>query len=606
MAKINRYDSPAESNYFNTFVPLPLDQITALGMKRQSDLERKQDTASKYIDQASLVDYIANSKDEQWVKNEYMPTLQKYAEEAMSVDLTNPVEWAKYSTKLRGVGTSETIRRIEESKGRWNQAQEMKQKLIAAGRYNQMLDEDPAAGWDSTTGVYNYMPEAYTDKSELFEQYYKHMKPQSKGIVTLAGGIRALREGIDINDVRNISNRAAQELAATPQGQQQIKLFHKMYPEIAKDMSNVDILRTQMEDYGRQYITSNDQVLPEFAQGDGSGESGPKPYRVNPVVKPGGSVNQDILGISDVLDYDYATPTSSTDQWSHSPYSQSNAASRLGDVRNAMRADEYQAMLEKRKSAISSIIQEYPHMAYSPDGKTKLDDKEILNNYKKATKSRMDSATFKVNDPDVIEYTNQLVHNDFNNLRFVIPGIEQSFSPQEIADKTGYKDVAEFEKSIKIGAPSFDKAGGISASIIPKNNKKESKSIIDNSNEIIITGYADIDNTMKPLNQLRRMVDTGQKGRLPLTEDGMVVNLDYGFEYINGEPTFIPQYKLERQVGPNQFEPVTMTNPTNGSPIQATTSLRQIYELALENIYGTENILDPDETTPSRGLRYNR
>ncbi|MCZ2339232.1 MAG: hypothetical protein LC127_13785, partial [Chitinophagales bacterium] len=135
MARINRYDSPAESNYFNTFVPLPLDQITALGMKRQEDLERKQDAASKYIDQASLVDYIANSKDEEWVKQSYLPLLQKHAEEAMSVDLSNPVEWAKYSTRLRSLGTSDRIRRIEESKARWNQAQEMKQRLIAAGKY---------------------------------------------------------------------------------------------------------------------------------------------------------------------------------------------------------------------------------------------------------------------------------------------------------------------------------------------------------------------------------------------------------------------------------------------------------------------------------------
>lgn len=272
MAKINRYDSPAESNYFNTFVPLPLDQITALGMKRQGDLERKQDVASKYIDEASLVNYIAGSKDEEYVRNTYLPDLQKKAEEAMSMDLTNPVEWARYSTKLRSAGNSDYIRRIEESKANYDNAQKMKMQLRASGKYNELLDEDPSKGWDSANNVYNYTPEAYTDKAELFEQYYKHMRPQSKGIITLPSGLKVLREGIDVKDVQGISNSAAQQLAATPQGQQQIKLFRKMYPEIGADMDGVDILRMQMEDYGQQYIQSNDQILPQYMQGSGKTE----------------------------------------------------------------------------------------------------------------------------------------------------------------------------------------------------------------------------------------------------------------------------------------------------------------------------------------------
>ena len=91
MARINRYDAPAESNYFNTFVPLPLDQITALGMKRQEDLERKQDLFSRSVDDASMIDYVPGSVDEGRVKNEFLPQIQRLAEEAMSIDLSNPV-----------------------------------------------------------------------------------------------------------------------------------------------------------------------------------------------------------------------------------------------------------------------------------------------------------------------------------------------------------------------------------------------------------------------------------------------------------------------------------------------------------------------------------
>lgn len=111
---VNRYDTPSRSNYFNTFIPLPLDQITALGMQRQEDLTRKQEAMGKALDQYSLVDYITNSKDQEWVQNEYLPKLQKLAEIGMTTDLSNPVEYAKYATQLRGVGTSErTLTQIQ-------------------------------------------------------------------------------------------------------------------------------------------------------------------------------------------------------------------------------------------------------------------------------------------------------------------------------------------------------------------------------------------------------------------------------------------------------------------------------------------------------------
>lgn len=484
MARINRYDTPAESNYFNTFVPLPLDQITALGMKRQEDLERKQDAASKYIDQASLVDYIANSKDEEWVKQQYLPQIQKLAEEAMSTDLSNPVEWAKYSTRLRTTGTSDKIRRIEESKSRWNQAQEMKQKLIAAGRYNQLLDEDPAIGWDSETGIYNYMPEAYTDKSELFEQYYKHMKPQSKGIVTLAGGIRALREGIDMGDVRNISDRAAQELAANPLGQQQVKLFRKMYGDLSKDMSDVDILKMQMEDYGRQYITSNDQVLPEFAQGAGRNTT-EGVFDLIPVSTGGKAWDVDPAGVGKEFSIIYgATPLAAAATYANAGTGQATMGIPR-DIPEGLAA----AMGENRnrniQSAYKKIIDKYPVFAKGPDGKN-LTPEETIANYKSAIEEWQNTSS------TVYAFGNEQVNNEWNkqvartltHRQAIIPGTDTPTDIKKLAKHYGYS-YEEFVKAlsdpddmrVQVNAPSINArgTGWSSIQVIPKNGKENTR-----------------------------------------------------------------------------------------------------------------------------------
>lgn len=510
MAKINRYDSPAESNYFNTFVPLPLDQITALGMKRQEDLERKQDAASKYIDEASLVDYIAGSKDEEWVKQNYLPSLQKYAEEAMSVDLSNPVEWAKYSTKLRSMGTSDRIRRIEESKARWNQAQEMKQRLIAAGKYNQLLDEDPATGWDSTSGIYNYMPEAYTDKSELFEQYYKHMKPRSKGIVTLNGGIRALREGIDIGDVRGISDRAAQELAANPLGQQQVKLFRKMYPDVASELNDVDILKMQMEDYGRQYISSNDQILPEFAQGAGRDPNAGL-FDIIPVSTGGKAWEVDPAGVGKELSIIYgATPLAVAGTYANAGAGQATMGIPR-DIPEGLAAAMGQNRTNNINSAYKKIVDKYPVFAKGPDGKD-LTPEETINNYKTAVEEWQNTSS------TVYAFGNEQVNNEWNrqvartltHRQAIIPGTDTPVDIKKLAKHYGYS-YEEFVKAlgdsddmrVQVNAPSINArgVGWSSIQVIPKNGKPSARedALISSSKDesVYFEDYYKLQNSLK-------------------------------------------------------------------------------------------------------------
>ena len=605
MARINRYDTPAESNYFNTFVPLPLDQITALGMKRQEDLERRQDVASKYIDEASMIDYIPGSKDEERVKNEFLPEIQRLAEEAMSVDLSNPVEWAKYSTRLKRLSLSDDIKRIEQSAAGYKQALAIAKEQRMKGVYNPLLDDTSkmARGWNSQSGIFDYTPESQIDKAKLFEPYYSDLANQ--GRFGTMNGIQGQWVGVSRDRVANVAAQSAQELAGTPGGQQIARLARMTNPGLYEGMDDYDILRMQMTDYGMQKHGETFHAFPEgLQQGAGGSSDAGKPWTTNPQAIPGGEVEADIMGIKDVLEYNFASPTSEKDQWSHNPYSWSGTASRLTDLRNAMNSEEYQNMLEKRSNAISKIIQKYPHMAYSADGSKRLSDNEILDNYRSAMTTRMDSATFVPNDLDVLEYTQKIIDKTFNNSRIVIQGIKESFSPQELADELGFEDVKELRENLEILAPSFNTAGGISASVISKKSKgKVAKALADGGNELIITGNLKVDNAMKPLNQIRQMVDRGDTGRVPITKSGKYVNIDYDFTYINGEPMFIPIYTMEQKVGENQFETLTIKDKT-GNTIPARTTLQELYDFSLTSIYGPKKTFDPNKTTPSRGLTY--
>jgi hypothetical protein len=581
MARINRYDTPAESNYFNTFVPLPLDQITALGMKRQEDLERRQDVASKYIDQASLVDYIANSKDEEWVKQQYLPQIQKLAEEAMSTDLSNPVEWAKYSTRLRTTGTSDKIRRIEESKARWNQAQEMKQKLIAAGKYNQLLDEDPAIGWDSETGIYNYMPEAYTDKSDLFEQYYKHMKPQSKGIVTLEGGLKALRQGIDMNDVRNISNRAAQELAANPLGQQQVKLFRKMYGDISKDMSDVDILKMQMEDYGRQYISSDDQLLPEFAQGAGGGDPTNLISSWRPIAT-GGTGKKIVQDPSNILQNGTANLLGELDRDKVSgSYGYGSMSSDLAPIA------DYTTRIKNLKEAYKIVEREFPELTVDKDG-NKLSETETVKRYKEASENQMGGAMYVSNDPSMIEYLNNLLDNTYQAYKYISPGTDEPLTAQETMKKLGFSNMQEFRNALQPAGPSLDVPEGMSLIVSPKKGNRYSSGIKNAGNQIIAVGDIGLGNELSNLKNIKNMVETAQRGVVMLgeAEDGLYgVEIDYKLGTRNGKEAFVPVYKVIRSTPDGKNYDYVYTKDANNKNIPSTTNMNDIYGLIVDNIF---------------------
>lgn len=253
MAKgINRYDvaQPAKDNYFNTFVPLPLDQLTALGMARRQELEKNQELLDKAYNDALNIKYIKGSKDEETVKGWMIPEMTKMAQKYAAVDLTNPVELSNMRRELRTSIDPTLVNRIEESYGAWQQAQALRGDLMSKGLYNQKLNEDPATKHDSQMGVYNWLPEAYYGREKLLDPYVKDLKPSYKGISPEGFMISS----VDDNDINRIANSRAAELVSTPAGQQELKLFKQDYADLVKDrnMSDVDIMNQIIRDYAEQ------------------------------------------------------------------------------------------------------------------------------------------------------------------------------------------------------------------------------------------------------------------------------------------------------------------------------------------------------------------
>ena len=251
---INRYDvaTPARDNYFNTFVPLPLDQLTALGMSRKQDLEKNQALLEKAYDDALDIKYIKESPMEEANYRALTKGVTDLAMKYRGVDLSNPIEVSNMRRELRKVADPTLIKRMEESYASHQQAKALKMDLIAKNQWNDMLNEDPASKHNSATGVYNWLPEAYMGREKLLDPYVKDMQPTIKRIDPTTGMIVM---GIDDSDVARVANpERAQSLLSTPAGLQEVRLFKKQYPNIVErdDLSDLDIMNRILKDYAEQ------------------------------------------------------------------------------------------------------------------------------------------------------------------------------------------------------------------------------------------------------------------------------------------------------------------------------------------------------------------
>lgn len=264
MARINRYDQaqPAKDNYFNTFVPLPLDQLTALGMARKQDLEKNQALLEKAYDDALDINYIKESPFEEANYRNITKGVTDLALKYRNADLTNPIEMANMRRELRSVADPTLIKRMEQSAAAYEQARALKMDMMSKGTWNDLLNEDPASKHNSVTGTYNWLPEAYMGREKLLEPYVKDLKPSFKGIDPKTG---MLIMSVDDNDIARVANpERAQELLSTPAGRQEVRLFKKQYPNSAEGMSDVQIMNRILSDYAEQKKQIIADPMPEY------------------------------------------------------------------------------------------------------------------------------------------------------------------------------------------------------------------------------------------------------------------------------------------------------------------------------------------------------
>lgn len=262
---LNRYDQPAQAQFVQTYVPIPFEELLAAGQAKQNRYDKAAAATDAVISRAEMINAIPGSPDDM-MRKKMINDLYNIRDKYVSKDLSDPFVQRELSNEIRSKVDPVVVKKMEESYNAWVKAQEAKRALAMNNKWNPDLDEDPALSTDSTKSVYNYSPRAFVGLAEMFEPYYKDIKPDSLEEV-IRNGHTYSREFVSDKQIEDVTRKSAQELASTQYGQDHIKLYKKAHPNT--DLSDVEILQQLGKEYGMQKRYSNYQILPNNVQSGG-------------------------------------------------------------------------------------------------------------------------------------------------------------------------------------------------------------------------------------------------------------------------------------------------------------------------------------------------
>jgi hypothetical protein len=214
MSAVNRYDSPSQDRYFNTYVPLPFEQMMPVAAARLSQLQRGQDALNKTYEDTANLEYMPGGPDEQYIKD-YTGNVNNLIGKYINQDLSDPIVGGQLRSEFRKITNPQHIKDIQSSKQAWATNQKLRAARIAEGSYDEYYDKDPAAGWDTvgTGKVYDYITPGRVDEAKIADQYFntesitkgKTLSP--RGDYNMHGTTETMTNAVADENWQNFSNQ---------------------------------------------------------------------------------------------------------------------------------------------------------------------------------------------------------------------------------------------------------------------------------------------------------------------------------------------------------------------------------------------------------------
>lgn len=247
---VNRFSTPVDGQYISQYVPIPFQELYAIGKEYNIQRQQAEKQLSDYVQKWSEFESPSAIDTQRWYDITMKPAIKVAEQYARNPELLKTPEGRSSIYNLINSLPYEELSALKSSRNNMLKRQEMNMKLAAEGKYNPLWHDVDFTNYDtlSSSGIFNDLsPLAYKSEVDLVKPYVDNLKD---GYLYSQGGYDYFGVSSDITDEQVRNNISA--IYNTPEAQMHIKALMKQ--------------GLTEEEANRQFVRSIYQAGREFAR----------------------------------------------------------------------------------------------------------------------------------------------------------------------------------------------------------------------------------------------------------------------------------------------------------------------------------------------------
>lgn len=257
---VNRYDTPAQLQFINTYVPIPFEQLYTLGREANARVDKALEDFGKSMDKFGDFRSRSNKDMQTWYDETIGKQMPYIDQMAKNPDLIKDRAFrAQMQASINNVDRA-LLSKLKQNAAQFDEYKKMEQQLALAGKGNPLWHNRDFSNYDSTIQpLFDETPIPYMDINELSKPYMDQLKPgflRSNGVYDYTG--------IAASDLERVANAHLTDIANTPQGQMHMQMFMRNNPDATPEQA-LAWLRKSIIDSNQDRLIENRTINPVYA-----------------------------------------------------------------------------------------------------------------------------------------------------------------------------------------------------------------------------------------------------------------------------------------------------------------------------------------------------
>lgn len=262
----NRYDTPVQLDFINTYVPIPFEQLYNLGKAANDRVDKALSDFTTALDKFGEFRSRSAIDMQRW--NDLTINPQKALIEQMAKNpelIKDKAFQSQLKSSIANVDRTK-LSLLKQNAAAYDEYEKLKQQLMIAGKYNPTWHDIDFSNYDTLgdglhagKGLFEATPMPYADLNELSKPYMDQLKPgflRSNGVYDYTG--------IAASDLERVANAHLTDIANTPQGQMHMQMFMRNNPDATPEQA-LAWLRKSIIDSNQDRLIENRTINPVYA-----------------------------------------------------------------------------------------------------------------------------------------------------------------------------------------------------------------------------------------------------------------------------------------------------------------------------------------------------